>query len=243
MKKITCKNCGAVFSDDLGKCPYCGTMNKKGAYRNFRKQVSAFIDGMLGLKDETHESISKGIFLSVLRGSIMIVVIVAVAFFFGRGANVNYYNDKEYDLKALEQIEWADQNIEKLDEAYLKGDLETVRKLYYENSSVVSRWRYFPIFSLKEEYSDIVDGGYFNESKFSEVLYFLYYPEYFAGRGRLPEEFVEEYQELRNKVLAFMAEKGFTEQELEEIYHEHADGYGYVSGADLRQYLKEAGNG
>ncbi|MBO4537736.1 MAG: zinc-ribbon domain-containing protein, partial [Erysipelotrichaceae bacterium] len=32
MKELICKNCGAAYPEDTEYCPYCGTMNKKGAY-------------------------------------------------------------------------------------------------------------------------------------------------------------------------------------------------------------------
>ena len=54
IKMMICKNCGGQFPDTLAKCPYCGTMNKKGAYRDFRRKVSAVIDRLLNLKEESY---------------------------------------------------------------------------------------------------------------------------------------------------------------------------------------------
>ena len=31
VKKIICNSCGAEFEDTLPKCPYCGSLNYKGA--------------------------------------------------------------------------------------------------------------------------------------------------------------------------------------------------------------------
>ena len=31
VKKIICSSCGAEFEDTLPKCPYCGSLNYKGA--------------------------------------------------------------------------------------------------------------------------------------------------------------------------------------------------------------------
>lgn len=243
MKKITCKNCGAVFNDDLEKCPYCGTMNKKGAYRNFRQKVSAVIDQMLGLKGETHRSISKGIFLSLIRSLIIVAVVILAAYLFSRTMNVNYYNDKEYDEQALKQIVWIDENLDKLNEAYENEDFDTIEKLYYENTSAVSQWTYFPIYSLKDEYKNIMEYPFFNESLLQNVLYFLFYPDYYAGYNRMTKEFEEEYQLLRESVLTFMNTRGYTEASLEEIYRKCCDSYGYVSSSDLKEYVKEADNG
>ena len=243
MKKVTCKNCGAVFNDDLDKCPYCGTMNKKGAYKKFRQKVASFIDSLLGLKEDTHRSISKGIFMSLLRSLVMIAVIVLVAFLVSRRMNVNYYNDKEYDEKALEEILWADENMDKLDEAYEKGDYKTIEKLYYENSRVVSKWSHYSIYSLKNEFNKIKEYDSVSVYSMEKVLYFLFYPDYFCRYSTLSQDEKAEYELMKQSVITDMNSKGYTETQLEEIYRKFADGYGYLSIADLSDYLKGENDG
>ncbi len=240
MKKITCKNCGAQFSDELEKCPYCGTMNKKGAYKGFRKKVSSFVDGMLGLKEETQRSVSAGIFSALLRSIALIAVIVFLAFLCSRTLKVNYYNDKEYDEKALEDIEWADENFDKLDEAYAKDDFATIRKLYAQNSRVVSKWAHYPAFCLKQEYEKLKDSTYFTEYDLVQTLYFLFYPDYYGRYDSLSAEEQQEYLLMRESVITDMNERGFSEAKLDEIYRKHADGYGYLTSSDLSEYVKEA---
>ncbi len=243
MKKITCKNCGAVFSDTLEKCPYCGTMNKKGAYIGFRKKVSALVDSMLGLKKEVHDSVSRSIFLSLLRSLLLIAFVVLAAFVVSRFSNVNYYNDKEYDLEAYENILWEDQNLEKLDEAYRKQDYDTVQKLYYENSNVVSKWPHYQTYTLKKKYRDIVSRDRFTYSEMGDVLYFLFYPEYITGYNGMKRVDSEEYDLMREALITLMNQKGFSEAKLEEIYEKHCDQYGYLNFSDLKEYLKEENNG
>nr|MCR5067476.1 zinc-ribbon domain-containing protein [Erysipelotrichaceae bacterium] len=104
MKQIICKNCGASYGEDTEYCPYCGTMNKKGAYKGFRKSVSGLIDRMLGMKEETHRSVSRTIASAMLRSLIMIAVIIGLAFLCSLAFNVNYHNDPEYDQKTLTNI-------------------------------------------------------------------------------------------------------------------------------------------
>ncbi|MBQ6334150.1 MAG: hypothetical protein IJI46_03645 [Erysipelotrichaceae bacterium] len=243
MKEITCKNCGAVFSDELDKCPYCGTMNKKGAYKKFRQKVSAFIDMMLGLKQETHRSISRGILAAVLRSLIMIAIIVLAAYLFSKTVRVNYYNDKEYDEKALEQIMWVEENYEKLDEAYEKGDYQTIEKLYYQNSGAVTKWHYYPIYALKSAYQDIMDDKYFNEYTLQDVMYFLFYPDHYIGYNGKIGDFYDEYELLKGSLTTWLNTKGYSVSELEEAYRSKCDSYGYVVASDLKELLKEGGNG
>ena len=243
MKKSTCKNCGAVFADALDKCPYCGTMNKKGAYKKFRQKVSAFIDGLLGLREDTHRSISKGIFLSLLRSLVLIAIIVLAAYLFSRTMNVNYYNDREYDEKALEEILWADENFDKLDEAYAKGDYKAIEKLYYQNTRAVSKWSHYSAYCLKYEYKKIKEDTNFDQYDLENVLYFLFYPDYYGRYNGLSEEEKEEYQLMRESLITDMNARGYSEEELNQIYHKCADGYGYLIASDLKEYVKEEDDG
>ncbi len=243
MKQVTCKNCGAVFSESLDKCPYCGTMNKKGAYKKFRKKIRDMIDSMLGLKEEAHRSVTRIIFTSLFRSIVLIAAVILLAFVFSRFAQVNYYNDREYDENALETILWEDENLEKLDEAYLNDDLATIEKLYLENSKVVTNWSHYPSYALKKKFKSISEDSYFNEYDLADSLYFLFYPEYYTGYNGMAKADMEDYELMRGSLLTMLNQKGLNEAKLEEIYREHCDEYGYVRASDLSGYLKEGGNG
>ena len=104
MSKVRCKNCGAVFDAKLSYCPYCGTMNQRGAYAEFRMKISSLIDSMFGLKEDVQKSVSRIILSSLLRSLVIIAAIIGIAFGFSRTAQVNYYNDPEYDQKAYEEL-------------------------------------------------------------------------------------------------------------------------------------------
>ncbi len=239
MKKTTCKNCGAVFNDNLEKCPYCGTMNPKGAYGAFRNTFAGMIDNMLGLRDAADRTVSRMILSSILRSLLMIAVIIGLAFLFAQGARVDYYSDPEYDQEALETIEWEDENLEKLDEAYEKNDFKTIRTLYAENSQSVRRWPHYADYILKEKYQDLLDSEYFSYYTLQNVLYFLYFPEYYTYLPDLENVDVEQYESMRQSLLKMMEERGYTEAELADIYAKHADSYGYTNVSDLEAYVKE----
>ena len=239
MRTVKCKNCGAAYEDNLARCPYCGTMNKKGAYADFRKKISSMIDSILGLKDDVHRSVSRIILSSLIRSLIIIAVIVALGFVASRFANVNYYSDKEYDQEAYEEIVWLDEHIDLLNEAYEKGDYKTVRDLYYQNTKAVSKWTGYPSFCLREEYEKIQGAKTLNQYQLQRILYFVYFPEYLAGRNGMNFVDRDEYEEMRSAIISRAAEKGFTEEKLSEIFKKHADSYGYISVGDIAGYIKE----
>ena len=240
---MICKNCGGEFSDKLTKCPYCGTMNKKGAYRDFRKKVSAFIDSLLGLKTEATASVSRMILTSILRSAVLIGVCVLLAFVASRFYNVNYYNDVRYDRERLEDIEWENENIQKLNEAYAKRDYETIRKLYYENSSIVSHWEHYASYSLLEEFDKLIGKDELSKYDMANVMYFLYFPDYYGRTESLSEAEMEEYLENRNRLIEKAEKEGYPEGKLHEIYEEYSDSYGYISISDIEEALQEVKNG
>ncbi len=243
MKTVKCKNCGASFDDDLAQCPYCGTMNKKGAYREFRLKVSDIIDSVLGLKEDVQRSVSSIILNALLRSIVLIALIVGLAFIGSNFAKVNYQNDKEYDQEALDDILWMDEHLDALNEAYENGDYKTVKDLYYDNSSAVRNWNHYPTYCLKSTYSELMNSSRFDAATLQKVLYFFYYPEYFSGYNTMRLIDKEEYGEMCASLLSSMEKRGYTEEELKDIYEKCSDPHGYTEYEKLKQYVKEDGNG
>jgi|GEM_PF-1637225 len=243
MKTVRCKNCGAVFDEDLEKCPYCGTMNRKGAYRAFRLKAASMIDQVLGLKDDIQRSVSQTIRIALFRSVVIIVLITGLAFVFARFANVNYYNDKEYDRKAYEEIVWLDENLDALDQAYESDDLETIGKLYIDNAHAVMNWPLYPSFCLKKEYERIKKDDAMDEFLLRDIIYFCCAPAVYAGRGDMNKVDPDFYQEMRGDLLEKAGEAGYTEEELEDIFAHTSGEFNYIDLEKLREYLKEDGDG
>ena len=243
MKKVKCKNCGASFDDTLAQCPYCGTMNKRGAYREFRLKISDMIDSLLGLKGEVQRSVSSIILGALLRSVVLIAVIAGLAFVCARFTNVNHYNDKEYDQEALEDITWLDENLDRLNEAYENGDYKAVEKIYYENSGAASSWVHYPIYCLKKEYHALEEATQIDARQLQRAMYLLFYPRYYAGYSGMNKIEDDEYDLLADSVTTLMKEKGYEYSELKDIYKACSDSYGYITFDLVKKYVKEDGNG
>ena len=240
---MKCKNCGGIFSDELEKCPYCGTMNTKGAYKNYRQKIRNIIDRLFGLKAEAYNSLSKLILMSILRGLLIIAIVIGLAFIASRFMNVNYYNDPKYDQEALDDILWEEENIDKLNEAFENDDFATIDKLYYQNTRVVNKWPHYDTYCLRKKHQDILEdcdsSSYFGSYQLTDVLYFLYNPDYYFSTYRWTEDLYGEYEEKRQQIVSVMQGKGYEEKELSDIYDSNADGDGYLHSSDLDKYLKE----
>ncbi len=241
--KIVCKNCGGSFDSKLSRCPYCSTMNKKGAYRNYRGSVSDIIDQMFGLKFENFETRRKVVFMAILRGLIIVFVCVTAGGLFGAMANVNYYNDKEYDQKTLEDLMWEDENLEKIEKAYAENDFDTLRKLLNQNYHFAYNWEHYTAFTLKDKFNELNGIEKLDEYVFEDILYFIFHPDYYANINRMSKEEYQEY--LNNKAILIEKMKGFgySEEEMSEIYNSLKDDYGYIHSYDLRDRMKETDNG
>ncbi|MBQ6075706.1 MAG: hypothetical protein IJK86_06065 [Lachnospiraceae bacterium] len=243
MSTVQCKNCGGSFDPKRSSCPYCGTMYKRGAYAEFRSKVSSLIDSMLGLRDDVQESVSRIVLSSLLRAVIFIAVIIGLAFAFSRSAQVNSYNDPEYDQKAYEEIVWMDENLDKLNEAYENGDYKTIEKMYYQQSGAVQKWVHYPSYCLKSAYEKIKQEDRLDTYLFQRMLHFIYNPEAFTGYNGMNRVDRDEYAEMRDALISELESRGYSRVELDEIYEKCANSYGYVDLDLLKQYVKEDGNG
>ena len=243
MSTVRCKNCGAVFKAEQSYCPYCGTMNKRGAYAEFRGKVSSVIDSTLGLKEDVYRSISWIILSSLLRSLILIAVIIGIAFAFSRTAQVNYYNDPENDQEAYDEIVWMDENLDRLNKAYESGDYKTIEKLYYQQSQAVRNWSHYPDYTLKSAYEKLEAEERLDVYRLQQMMQFIFLPESYTGYNGMNRVDKNEYAEMREAMISKLESGGYTFSELEEIYAECSDSYGYVDSSLLKKYVKEGGNG
>ena len=77
----------------------------------------------------------------------------------------------------------------------------------------------------------------------TNIMYFLYNPDYYGETDRLSKEEYAEYEENRNALIERIEKEGYPEDKLHEIYEKYADSYGYVSLSDIEDALQEVKNG
>ena len=75
------------------------------------------------------------------------------------------------------------------------------------------------------------------------MLYFIYYPDYYGNTNKMSVEEIEEYETEKSDVINMLKEKGYSEEELKNIYDSCKDGYGYISSGDVEKLMKEENNG
>ncbi len=241
---MICKNCGGAFDDDLTKCPYCGSMNRKGAYKDFRKKIVDIIDKVFGLKEEMYSSLSSMLLKSVFRAIIMVVVCLAIAFVIVNFTYIGRYDYKKEDRQTYENIVWENDNIGKLNDAYERNDVETIRKLEAENYHVVRNWSHYASYYLTDKYVEL--QKYLSETeklddyRMSEFLYFLYYPSYYVYTLSMDETETEKYEDQCQTLKDAIAKFGYREDRLKKMYKDTSDGYGYIDYDKLKKMMEDA---
>ena len=103
----------------------------------------------------------------------------------------------------------------------------------------MERWSHYADYVLKDKYQNFSEYDRMNTYNLQNVLYFLYFPEYFTYRKGMDSIDTEQYETMRQSLLSKMEEFGYTEAELEKIYKENSDKSGYMNVSALDAYVKE----
>ena len=123
---MRCKNCGAEYSDELEKCPYCNSLNHASSHINLSKRLIKLIDNLFGLKAQAFQSVRKLILQSLLSSIVIVSLCILIGYLFSIPYRVNYYNDPKYDQETYDNLVWEEENIDKLNNAYKSNDFETL---------------------------------------------------------------------------------------------------------------------
>ena len=245
---MICQNCGARFNDDLERCPYCGTMNTKGAFKGYRRRLHKIKDNMAELDDDAYNSLQELIIKSLLKGlgiiAICVALGIALGFIMPRG-----YDSEEYEEETYNELLWMEENTVKLDEAYAKRDMEALEDLVYEQDSIGYAWEHYDVFNTwsiedrllaaAEQIAENKEYYEYNIYPFADALELLYDPENIFG---LDHQFTGDeeqyYQDSINNINEAFLSIGLSNDDTLSIYRECDDTYG-VDTERLESILKE----
>ncbi len=160
---MICENCGAKFDDELERCPYCGTMNAKGAFKSYRKKLFGIKDNLGKLDDEAYFSLQQLIIRSLLKTFVILLLCVAIGVVIGFMLPRTYF-DADYEQRVYEEVVWLAENDAALSEALNNRDYATLEALREENYGAFYEWNHYDIYALigaEEElaiYTDMVNN-------------------------------------------------------------------------------------
>lgn len=246
-KKIVCSSCGAEFEDTLPKCPYCGSLNYKGAEAEYLGKLEGMRQDMQQLEQvperELKEKLKKKQKFVV---KIFIVVAVLAAFFaaimFSRGLYI-----EQRDAKA--DYLWEKENFPVLDRLYQEKDLEALMDFYeqaVEENRTIDRWEHSGIFHRLMRCRDAREYLALEQSEetLNEYQQALLLDDYWTMRGLdycgsalsdADKEYIRPYVEAT--LNSMEGRYSFTPEEEKKFTDTLRNNYGYPDYDDCKEYI------
>lgn len=246
-KQKECPFCSGKYDDMLAACPYCGTINYKGAeaeYLNKLENVRTDMENLGSLPEQAvKKEVKKLKKLFIIIGIILVVLAAVFA-----GLYFLAYYEPPRDLQA--DYQWRQANYPIMDELYEQGAYDELREMYrtaWEEDRPLYEWEH-------DDFCSILDDAYFMKEILEQVeageeLSDYYYKElvYYGWKFQGPyikehmdadeieriKPFVEEYLE------DFQSRWEFTEEEKAEFTEYMDENYGYPDFDLCEDYVKK----
>lgn len=145
-KIIVCKSCAAEFADDLPKCPYCGSMNIKGAeaeYMGKLQDVREDLGELSQLPGQAHKrELKKQVKRWGIVAAALVVFAVMMQMVFLRSSS--RYTDSPEKERA--DLIWLAEHEKELDALYESNDAEGILEYFYEwcdEDNAFSEWEHW----------------------------------------------------------------------------------------------------
>lgn len=122
-----CANCGAEFSSEAARCPYCGALNPAGAERAYMQELGRIEHETNVLDDAARDDFKANVGGNAKR--IAIVALIAAAAIVAMLAIVHFSNQAD-EQRALDEYHareaFREQHYAELDRLYEAGDDEAL---------------------------------------------------------------------------------------------------------------------
>lgn len=180
-KKMICSSCGAEYEDSLAKCPYCDTINYKGAEKEYLNKLEDVREDMGELAYVPESTVKAELKKQGhLVRKIVIIVIIVIGLLFSVPYVLEFLADAGGPPEK-EQFLWQTENYPKFDALYEAGEYdELVKVLNEELLGEYSIWDYEhrafafvygDISSAKEAMEKIDSGENTSEDIYTKLLY------------------------------------------------------------------------
>ncbi len=163
-KTITCASCGGSFRDDLPECPYCGTVNIKGAEKEYMRKLEDVRESLKDLDEAPLNGLQKVIKKQGRKlKAIMLVILAAAVLPAAAAFAVNRSGERDYRAEYL----WQQENYPKLNALYDSGEYDELKELYFrlmeDRNAVLYEWEHYDFMSAYIEAGFVT--GYLEEEK------------------------------------------------------------------------------
>ncbi len=245
-KKIICKSCAAEFSEKLPKCPYCETMNYKGAEAEYLKKLEAVRTDM-----ESLEEIPKKAQKKELRKQIhfWLKVIVGVMLVIGLLFGFIYWQESRYDRDERADFLWVQKNVPMLDALYDKEAYTQLQDLYYayEEDAPVWKWEHYDFLSIYNQIDWAGEtlqrqkAGYEpDEAEYVSLFYTLWVIKGIDYKEGIDGEEIARLEQLSGDIRSDLEACFDMREEEQKLFEEKLQEYfGFVPFDDCERYIKE----
>lgn len=247
VKKIICNSCGAEFEDTLPKCPYCGSLNYKGAEAEYLGKLEGMREDMQQLEKVPERELKVKIKKKQKFVVKVLILLVVLAAAFAAVMFAARYT-KPRDAKA--DYQWQKENFPVLDRLYQEKDFEGLTQFYIqaiEENKPIDVWEHGGIFprlvscqSAKEYLEMEQDGETLLEYQQVQLL-----DDYWTMRGleygglNLTDEDKEYIRPYIEATLNSMEGRyTFTEEEEKAFLDRLKNNYGYPGYELCEEYVK-----
>ncbi len=246
-KQISCPTCGASFSEELPRCPYCGTMYYKGSEKEYLNKLNDVKDDLEDLSD-----IGKSEATAAIRKRFKVtMIILAVIIVLLGGALVLYriIDNRMYNRSYEKDYLWLNEHTPELDAMYNENRYEDLLEYYYslleeDIDAPIYLWEHYNILRVMATIKQI------NNS----YEYSTYLPDkkdpyvgLLAGACELTGELEDKYIPLTKSELAIispLAEKAFIKvKEIipydHDLFEQMRNEYNIVEYDNVKKYVDE----
>ena len=161
-RTVTCPSCGGTFPEMLPKCPYCETLNPKGAQKAYMDQLEQMRGDMSEMADDVEENYTRQLKKSGSRmGRIFLVVLILIGALAALMIGMSAYDRVRDARETKAELAFRKAHFADLDAIYAQGDddavLELINTLYdEEGSSALWSWKHYDYYYLYRHYQTVV---------------------------------------------------------------------------------------
>lgn len=237
MAEKICESCAGKYDDMLPECPYCGSINYKGAEAQYLNQLENVRENMEDLKEvpleETKKEFHKqGRFLIKVIVLTAIVLVVLAALYLLMQIDWDPGRDTKADYL------WKQEHYPIMDELYENGDYEALREYFAEGKeNPTGGWPhsdfyyiYVDITELLELYGWEEEGQELEPFDYAMILY-----EEWGGlssfqNNTLDEQELEKLSDYKSLIQEkFDTRWNMSEAEYEELCRQVEENHGWIS--------------
>jgi len=247
MTEKICESCAGKYDDMLPECPYCGSINYKGAEAEYFNQLEEVREELEDLKEvpveETKQEFRKqGQFLGKVFLVTVIVLALLILLYFLLQADWGPRRDSKADYL------WKQQNYPLMDKLYEKGDYEALREYFTEeNENPTGEWSHSDFYYLYMDATELLEL-YRWEKEWGELEPFDYviilhdeWEVLYSDESRMldeqEKERLAEYQQVIQE--DFDTRWEMSETDFEELSRQVEENYGWISLEICETYVEK----